>query len=131
MEVLFELIFEIFGEVILQIVFEALAEVGIHLIRPKDRQGDAPSVGRLVIGYPLIGAVAGALSLLLFPHSFTHTHPARIATLVLAPFVAAASMVLLGAARARQGQQLVSLDRFAYAYLFALGPGVIRFIFAT
>ena len=54
-----------------------------------------------------------------------------LATLVLAPFAAAASMILLGGARARRGQQLVDLDRFAYAYLFALGLGIIRFIFAT
>ncbi len=39
----------------------------------------------------------------------------------------AATTVALGKWRARHGQQPVSLDRLAYAYLFALGLAAVRY----
>jgi hypothetical protein len=36
-------------------------------------------------------------------------------------------MALLGAWRARRGQDLIRLDRFAYGYLFALAMAAMRF----
>ena len=131
MEVLFELLFEFFGEVILQVVFEALAEVGIHLRRDAQRDPESRSAWRLVLGYPLLGAILGGLSLLLFPNSLAHAHAARIATFLLAPVAAGLAMVALGAWRARHGQQRNSLDRFVYAYLLALGMAAVRYVWAA
>jgi hypothetical protein len=36
----------------------------------------------------------------------------------------------MGAWRARRGQQVLRIDRFAYGYLFALSLGLVRFYFA-
>jgi hypothetical protein len=130
MEVLFEILFEFFGEVILQVVFEALAEVGIHITRGNRQHAESRSGWRLVVGYPLLGAMLGGLSLLVFPNSLAHVHGGRIATFLLAPVVAGLSMVALGSWRARHGQERNNLNRFIYAYLFALGMAAVRYVWA-
>jgi hypothetical protein len=131
MEVVFELLFEIFGEVLLQVLFEALAEVGIHLARGRVEHAQSRSKWRLMLGYVLLGAIVGGLSLLVFSHSMAHSHNGRLATLLLAPLAAAASTVALGRWRARRGQDPVNIDRVAYAYLFALAMAAVRYTWAT
>jgi hypothetical protein len=129
MEFIFEVLFEIFGELILQVLFEALAEVGVHLTRRQS--ADAPRSGwRLMIGYTVLGLLAGALSLLVFSHSLAHTRNGRLATLLLVPLLAALSTVLLGKLRVRKGQALAGIDRFMYAYLFAMAMACVRFAWA-
>ena len=131
MELLFELLFEVFGEAILQVTFELLAEVGIHVTRGKVRHAESRSAWRFVLGYPLLGAIIGGLGLLLFPHSLAHSHAARVATFVLAPLAAAGSVVLLGILRAKRGQEPATIDRFVYGYLFALGFACVRLVWAS
>jgi uncharacterized membrane protein len=121
---------EVFAEAVLQIIFEALSEVGIHLTRGKVGPAQSRSKWRLMLGYPILGAMAGGLSLLLFPLSLAHGHTGRVATLLLAPVVAAASTVAIGRWRARRGQDIAPIDRMAYAYLFALGMAVVRYNWA-
>jgi hypothetical protein len=131
MEVIFEALFEIFGELILQVLFEALAEVGVHLTR-KDTSEQAPrSPTLLVVGYAVLGVIAGAASLLVFSQSLAHTHNGRLATLLLVPLAAALTTVLLGRWRVRKGQTPAGIDRFMYAYLFALGMASVRYVFAS
>ena len=125
MEIIVELILELFGEVLLQIVFEALAEAGLHIVKRPDRAPAHPAL--LVVGYALLGLIAGALSLLVLPESLMHTRNGRIACLLLAPVASGLAMGLLGAWRQRRGQGVVGLDRFAYGYLFALGMALVRF----
>lgn len=131
MESLFEALFEIFGELILQVLFEALAAVGVHITR-KDASEQAPrSPTLLVVGYAVLGIIAGALSLLVFSQSLAHTHNGRLATLLLVPLAAALTTVMLGRWRVRKGQTPADIDRFMYAYLFALGMACVRYVFAT
>jgi hypothetical protein len=53
-----------------------------------------------------------------------------VEVLVLTPLLAGGIMAVLGAWRARRGQTVLRIDRFAYGYLFALGLAVVRFWFA-
>ncbi|RFO95204.1 hypothetical protein DIC66_19525 [Rhodoferax lacus] len=124
-------LFEVFAEAVLQIVAEALAEAGIHLTRGEVEHPESRSKWRLMLGYALLGSIAGGLSLLVFSHSLTHSHAGRLATLLLAPMAAAATTVAIGRWRARRGQETVDMDRLAYAYLFALGMAVVRFHWAA
>ncbi len=40
-------------------------------------------------------------------------------------------MVLIGKLRTKRGQDLVLLDRFGYAFVFAFAMAVVRFAFAS
>jgi|APCry1669188879_1035177.scaffolds.fasta_scaffold00147_4 hypothetical protein len=130
MEAVFELVFEVLGEILLQVTIEVLAEAGMHLARGGSESTDARSGWRLMVGYALLGCLAGGLSVWLFPYAFAHSPAGRTATLLAGPVAAAIVTVGIGSLRARGGQQRVGLDRLAYAYLFALGVATIRHIWA-
>src|SRR5678816_1739861 len=124
MSVLLELLFEFFGELLLQVVGEVLFELGLHGLAAPFRKAANPYLA--TIGYVLFGALAGGLSLWLFPSLFIHSHAGRIANAVVTPLIAGGVMVAIGAWRRGRGQQPVLLDRFAYGYLFALVMALVR-----
>ena len=128
-EGLLEILFEIFGELILQVLFEALAAVGVHLRQKEPAKPRSPVL--LVVGYAVLGVLAGLLSLLVVSHSLAHSPTARLATLLLVPLLAALVTVLIGRLRLRKGQAPADMDRFMYAYLFALGMACVRYLGAS
>lgn len=128
MEFILELLFEIFGQFILQFLFEALSAAGLHLFR-KSSDTAPTSPWLAVAGYVILGAVCGALSLWLFPGFFIKSYLGRAISLVVTPILAGAAMALMGAWRRKRGQELLRLDKFAYAYVFALAMAVVRFCF--
>lgn len=130
LEFVFELLFEIFGEVLLQVVFGSVSEAGLHIVRNPDREPRDTSPWLLVLGYSLLGAILGGLSLIFFPHAFIHHPMARFANLLLSPTASGLSMALLGAWRRRRGQQVLGIDRFAYGFLMGLAMSGVRFAFA-
>lgn len=127
MEFIFEILFEFFGELLIQVLAEALFEIGLHSLAAPFRKKPSPYLA--TIGYVLFGALAGGLSLLVFPSLFISSEPARIANAVVTPFVAGGCMAAIGAWRRRREQQLILLDRFAYGYLFALVMALVRLRF--
>ena len=129
MEFIVELLFEIFGELLLQIVFELLAEFGWRVASAPFRKSPHPLVAG--IGCAVFGGIAGAISLWLFPHLFIGSPLGRVANLVVTPVLAGGAMAALGAWRRRHDRSTVLLDRFAYAFIFALAMGLVRFRFGA
>jgi len=129
MEFIFELLFEFFGELLLQIVFELLAELGWRGVSGPFRKSAHPLVAG--VGYAVFGAIAGGLSLWWFPNLFIASHLGRVANVVVTPLLAGTTMALLGAWRRRRDQQTVLLDRFAYAFIFAMAMALVRFKFGA
>ncbi len=125
MEIIFEILFQFFGELLLQIVFEILAELGLHGCKEAFKRPLNPIFA--AVGYAIFGAIAGGLSLWWHPLHFTKTLGMRIAALILVPLAAGAIMSLIGSWRQRRDRLLIRLDRFAYGYLFALAMAVVRF----
>jgi hypothetical protein len=125
MEIIFELLFSFFGEFLLQVLFEVLAELGLHSMREPFRRPPNPWLAAL--GYAIFGAIAGALSLLVFPTLFVHAHGLQVLNVALTPLAAGLAMMALGAWRQRRDQDLIRIDKFAYGYLFALAMALVRF----
>lgn len=124
-----EILIEFVCEVLLQVFFEGLGEIGLHSIPKRSKEPTAPLTA--AIGYALLGAAAGGVSLLLFPTSFVNGDVLRRVNLILAPVAAGLLMSAVGVWRRRRGQDLLRIDRFAYGYLFALTLALIRFQFAA
>ena len=122
-----EAILELIGEFLLQIAVEALVELGLHSLAEPFRR--APDPWLAALGYLLFGALLGGLSLLVFPANFV-PGPWRIVNLAVTPLAAGLLMALVGKWRARRGQDVLRIDRFAYGYLFALALALVRFSFA-
>lgn len=105
-----------------------LVEWGLQsLVAPFRRD---TNVWLAVLGYLLLGALFGGLSLWLLPHPLTRDGWPRLANLVITPVLAGLAMTLLGLWRARRGDPVLRIDRFACGYLFALAVAVVRFNFA-
>lgn len=120
LELVLELILELFGEV--------LVEWGLQsLVAPFRRDAN---VWLAVLGYLLLGTLFGALSLWPLPQALTRDGWPRLFGLVFAPVAAGLTMTLVGHWRARRGDPLLRIDRFAVGYLFALAVAVVRYNFA-
>lgn len=120
-------IFELIGEFLLQVFAEALVELGLHSIAEPFRREPNPWLA--AIGYALFGALLGGLSLLVFPANFA-PGAWRLVNLAFTPVAAGLTMCLIGRWRARRGEEVLRIDRFAYGYLFALSLGLVRYAFA-
>ncbi len=131
-EVVVELLLEFFAEVVLQVVFQALAGIGVHASR-QFKGEDSPEVPIWIAapGYAVLGGLVGAASLLVMPNAMAHTQFMRIGTLLVAPVIAGVAMAIIGALRAKNGQEVLRIDRFGYGYLFALAMSAVRFVYAT
>ena len=129
MEFIIELLFELFGEWLLQIAFELLAEFGWRRLSGPFHKSAHPALAS--VGYAVFGAIAGALSLWLVPTLFIASPVGRAVNVLVTPVLAGASMALLGAWRRRREQSTVLLDRFAYAFIFAMAMALVRLRFGT
>ena len=123
-----EVIFEILGEFLLQVLGEALVELGFHSLAEPFQKPPNPWLA--AIGYALFGAILGGLSLLVFPNNLV-PEPWRLVNLFATPLAVGGLMVAMGAWRARRGQPVLRIDKFAYGYLFALALALVRFFFAA
>ncbi len=130
MEIIFELIFTFFGELLVLLVAEILAEFGLHSIAETVRAGRKRNPVAAFLGYIMLGALAGWISLLIFDHAVIKVMWQRIAMLIALPTVAGLTMAWVGSIRDRKGQQRIRLDSFSYGFVFALTMALIRFYFA-
>jgi FtsH-binding integral membrane protein len=128
MEWFFEVVFQAIAELVLQIVFEVLAEFGMHSVIEVFERRPNPWVA--AVGHVILGAVAGLVSLLIFPALLIHSHNAQLASLFITPLLAGGTMSLMGSWRRRRGQAVIRIDRFAYGYLFAVAMALVRYTLA-
>ena len=128
MEFIFEIVLQFLGEVLLQLLFEALAELGLHGLG--DTLKKPRNMALSTVGFLLWGAIAGAISLLILPKSPISDLTLRRINILATPLAAGALMMLIGRQRDKRGQTLVKLDRFGYAFAFALAMAIVRYIWA-
>ena len=127
-ELIFEFVFQVLAELLLQALFEYLAEMGFRSLADTIKRPRSPWLS--TIGFVLWGAMAGGISLLIFPASPIHDPQLRLANLFITPLLVGSGMMLLGRLRENRGQRLVRLDRFGYAFVFAFSMALIRFVWA-
>ncbi len=120
MGILLELFLQIFGEFALDIL--------LHLLPSSARDRN---IYFGILGYSLLGAVVGALTLFVFPDHLIRSSGLQIANLIVTPLLVAALMAQIGAMRRRRDKRVVRLEEFIYAYATALTFAVVRFFGAS
>src|ERR1043165_3931158 len=120
-----ELLIELLGEFLLQVFGEVLVEFGLQALAEPFRRRPSPWLA--AAGYGIFGALLGGASLLVLPKHLVAHSGWRVVNLVVTPVAVGVCMAWLGSWRARRGPSLIPIDRFAYAYLFALPFALVRF----
>ena len=131
MEFILEAILQIFYELVLQLLAEVFAEIGFQSLAEVFKQRRIQNPWLASVGYFLLGALAGGVSLLIFKSTMIHSPAIRMVNLFLTPILAGLVMVLIGYLRQKKGRGLVRLDRFGYGFLFAFGMALVRFLYAS
>lgn len=129
MEVLLEVVLQFVGEILLQLVIEFLVKLGFQSLGAPLSRPASPL--RKTLSYILLGGMAGGISLLLVPALMIQNEWLRMANLVITPVTAGGIMWFLARKKVRKGAPLVALDRFGYAFFFALAMSSVRFLWAS
>jgi len=131
MELFLELIIillQFLAEFFLQLIFELFGDVVVNAYLRR-RKTPAPDWA-VVAGAAILGALAGWLSLLVFPQPYLAHEALRIANLALTPIAIGGIMVQVGRRKARKGQEPSRLETFLGGALFAFVMAGVRFLFA-
>lgn len=123
-----EFLFELIGELILQTVLELLVDLGLQPFRGERKPHPNPWL--TAFAYAVLGAMAGGVSLWLLPELLVRDETWRTVNLIATPILAGFAMATLGVWRVKRGHVQVGIERFSYAYLFALCLALVRFHFA-
>lgn len=121
LELFLEVLFEFAGEALLDLLLRALFSV---LENPEFRNPLTAS-----LGYAILGALAGGLSVLVFPHPLVQPSRLHGISLVVSPIVTGAIMSLIGSMLRHRGKKVIQLETFGYGFAFAFGMALVRFIF--
>lgn len=127
MEFLFELLIQLFGELLIQLVFE-LGFRGLFALFRNDRP---KNLVLAIIGYVCMGVIGGVISLWIIPKHVIDSQALRCINIVVTPILLGLLFELLGRQRQNHGKEKRLLDRFSYGFSFALSMGLIRLIFAS
>lgn len=100
--------------------------MGLHSLADTVKRPKNPLLS--TIGFILWGAMAGGISLLIFPTSPISNLLFRKINILVTPVAVGGVMMLIGRQRDKRGQNLVRLDRFGYAFVFALAMAIVRYL---
>jgi len=120
-ELLLEFLLQLFGELLVEFGMRTLAE-------PFRRK---PNAIIATIGYAVLGASVGGVSLIFLPAHLVHAADWRFVNLLATPIAVGGCMAAIGTWRASRRQSLIGIEKFFYGYVFALMFALIRFRFAT
>ncbi len=127
MEVIFELVVEIFGEFLLQLLVQIFGDMGANVLASYRKRGPRRPIVS-AIGHVFFGALFGGLSLLVFRHSFAHAEWMRWLALFGSPVVAGAISLAIGTRRRDAGKDWVAFETFSYGFAFAFAFALVRFL---
>jgi hypothetical protein len=122
-ELLFEVLFEFAVEALLDLALRAIAKVfdGVRFTNPVVASAS----------YTLLGALAGGLSLIIFPHPLVQPSRLHGISLLASPVITGFVMSLIGSTLSRRGKTVTQIESFGYGFGFAFGMALIRFFFVV
>jgi hypothetical protein len=117
------------GDLLIQLVLEILWEVVAAAYKATFGRPDRSIVGAS-IGYFVVGASLGGLSLLVWPSRLLRPGPVPGLSLILSPVCVGLTMQAWGRYRRARGRVTTTLATFPAGAAFALGTALVRFVWA-
>jgi hypothetical protein len=127
-EAVIEIILQLSGELLIQIFGELFIELGWRSVGESFKRQPNPVLA--TIGHLILGAIAGGISLLIFPKSFVAAD-LKLLNLIATPLLAGVCMAIIGALLKRRGRTTLRIESFGYGFAFAFALNLVRFFFAT
>jgi hypothetical protein len=126
----FEIVFEIFGEMILELFGGAISDLIVRGFSGiTSALGIVPNRVTKLLGFGLLGAVAGWASLLLFPHPMFPAAKFHGISLLISPITTGLVMSGVGNYLRSRDKRVTDIETFPYAYVFALTMAIVRLAF--
>jgi hypothetical protein len=123
LEAVLWIIFELVGD----IVFEALLEMALGGLKGAfDRENRDPAIA--TVGYAVLGAVIGGLSILCLPHPILRASPIPGVSIVLGPLAAGLAMEWWGRYRTRRGYDPTNLATWYGGAALAFTMSLVRYL---
>ena len=126
------------GVFLLQLLFEGLGQWLLEVLWELGSSSYKATYGRpnhhpiiAAIGYFLVGAAVGAVSLLAWSERFFEPGPIPGLSLLLSPICAGVAMHVWGAYRRTRGHVTTNLATFLGGAAFAPGTALVRFLWAN
>ena len=116
-------------EIIGQVLFEFVAAFGWESLKDSARRERESTPVLSGIGHLLLGASAGALSLLIIPRRLTPHSPLPGLSLVLTPIGTGIAMHWIGEFWRERGRDRPILFSFRAGAIFAFGMALVRFVY--
>jgi hypothetical protein len=124
---LIEFIVGLVVELLLEVLGEAVLEVGLAGLKEAlGRENRSPQFA--AVGYFILGASLGGVSLLLCPGRLLWQPPVPGLSLFAAPLAGGGAMLAWGRFRRRRGHDTTNLASFPGGAAFALGYALVRFV---
>lgn len=129
MEVILEILWIIFVEILGTSFFEAIVEFIIRAIVRLFGLEKNPHPFFAFIGYNVAAFLLGSISIGLFKSHIIHSEALQIANLILVPIVVGLLMKLRGDYLEKNKKKRIHLNSFVFGYAFALTFLLVRFFF--
>jgi len=110
---------------LIEMLVQLLFEIGFHGIsEPFKRK---PSVFFALVGYAMLGAISGGISVLVFGDLIIKSIEARYINLIVTPVIAGFVMSALGRFKKKRGREVIRLDKWQFGFVFAFFMALVRF----
>ena len=130
-ELLLEMLLELVGEFLLELFMAAVLDLVLRAIAKIFETFRFVSPVLASASYVLLGALAGGLSLLVFPHPLVHPSRFHGINLLVSPTATGLAMSLIGSMLSHQDKKVIRIESFGYGFAFAFGIALIRYFFAS
>ncbi len=119
-EIVGDVLFELIGEGIFSLIARGFYALGMSP-RTLNRAMSA-------FMYLLFGAMAGCISILIFPHPLVRPSRFHGISLLISPLLAGSAMSLVGSSLRRKGKRTTQIETFGYGFAFAFAMALVRLI---
>ena len=129
MEILFELIFEIFGEIVFSIIAEIIGHLFLWIGFRNEPEMEIKKKSRSLTRGTLVGIILGVLSLAVISHPIIKSPTIQGLNLFLTPLFLGFWTMSLGTVDEKSGRSPSSQDTFFYGAIFGFTFALTRLVY--
>jgi hypothetical protein len=125
---LIAVIADVFFEAFFEIACVALASLLMHAISKFFKGISEVNPVATTFALSMLGALAGFLSMIAYPHPFVHPSRLHGVSVIASPLITGFVTYQLGRLLRNLGRRVTPIESFAYGFVFAFAMALVRFL---